>query len=140
MAIRQKTYTDKELLTIAVPIFDDVGNIKYVVMNVRDEIAPSDLYNPQYISSEIIFDDNLEPAAVSDEMKKVMKLVERVSQIDATCIITGESGTGKSMIAKYMHQLGPRADQPFVNVNCASIPNELFESEFFGYERGFYWC
>lgn len=136
LAIRQKTYTDKELLTIAVPIFDDVGNIKYVVMNVRDEIAPSDLYNPQYISSEIIFDDNLEPAAVSDEMKKVMKLVERVSQIDATCIITGESGTGKSMIAKYMHQLGPRADQPFVNVNCASIPNELFESEFFGYEKG----
>jgi len=69
-------------------------------------------------------------------MKKVMKLVERISEIDATCIITGESGTGKSMIAKYMHQLGPRAGQPFVNVNCASIPSELFESEFFGYVKG----
>lgn len=136
LAIRQKTYTDKELLTIAVPIFDEDNNIKYVIMNVRDEINPTDLYNPQYISSDITFDDAHEPIAVSEEMKKVMKLVERISEIDATCIITGESGTGKSMIAKYMHQLGPRAGQPFVNVNCASIPSELFESEFFGYVKG----
>lgn len=136
MAIKQRTYTDKELLTIAVPIFDDDNNIKYVIMNVRDEICPADLYNPKYISSDFTFDEHHEPIAVSDEMKKVMKLVEKVSEIDTTCIITGESGTGKSMIAKHMHQLGPRAGQPFVNVNCASIPSELFESEFFGYEKG----
>lgn len=136
MAIRQKTYTNTELLTIAVPIFDEENNIKYVIMNVRDEINQIDLYNPHYLSSDITFEDLGDPIAVSDEMKQVMKLVERMSQIDTTCIITGESGTGKSMIAKHMHKMGPRADQAFINVNCASIPQELFESEFFGYTKG----
>ncbi len=136
MAIRQKTYTNTELLTIAVPIFDENDNIKYVIMNVRDEINNVDLYNPQYLSSDYTFDDLHDPIAISDEMKHVMKLVERVCKIDTTCIITGESGTGKSMIAKHMHKLGPRTDQPFINVNCASIPQELFESEFFGYSKG----
>ena len=116
MAIRQKTYTNTELLTIAVPIFDEENNIKYVIMNVRDEINQIDLYNPHYISSDVTFEELGDPIAVSDEMKQVMKLVERVSQIDTTCIITGESGTGKSMVAKHMHKLGPRADQPFINV------------------------
>lgn len=136
MAIRQKTYTDTELLTIAVPIFDEDNKIKYVIMNVRDEVSNVDLYNPQYISSEITFDDAFDPIATSDEMKSVMKLIERVSKIDATCIITGESGTGKSMLAKYMHKMGPRSENPFVSVNCASIPHDLFESELFGYVRG----
>lgn len=136
MAIKQKTYTNTELLTIAVPIFDEDNNIKYVIMNVRDEINKIDLYNPQYMSSDFTFEELGDPIACSDEMKHVMKLVERVSQIDTTCIITGESGTGKSMVAKHMHKLGPRTDQPFINVNCASIPHELFESEFFGYSKG----
>ncbi|MCP3922780.1 MAG: AAA domain-containing protein [Desulfobacterales bacterium] len=136
MAIRQKTYTQTELLTIAVPLFDEHNNIKYVVMNVRDEINEADLYNPQYIVQETILDEKQKPVSKSKEMKKVMKLVKKVSKIDATCIITGESGTGKSMIAKHMHRLGLRSDQSFINVNCASIPNELFESEFFGYVKG----
>ncbi len=135
-AIRQRTYTDKELLTIAVPLFDEHNEIKYVVMNVRDEINERDLYNPHYLSSDYTFNDNIDTICESDEMKRVMKLVERVSQIDATSIITGESGTGKSMIAKHMHLIGPRAKEPFVKVNCASIPHDLFESEFFGYVKG----
>lgn len=135
-AIRQKTYTGKELLTIAVPIFDKENNIKFVVMNVRDDINEKDLHNPHYISSDIQFDTVDKPICESDEMKKVMHLITKVSQIEASSIITGESGTGKSMLAKYMHQISPRSSKPFVKVNCASIPQELFESEFFGYVKG----
>lgn len=135
-AIRQKTYTGIELLTIAVPLFDENNDIQYVVMNVRDEINEMDLYNPHYISSDITFEDTHEPIAESDEMKRVMKLVQKISHIEATSIITGESGTGKSMIAKHMHQISPRSKYPFIKVNCASIPHDLFESEFFGYEKG----
>lgn len=136
MAIKQTTLTRAELLTIAVPLFDENNNIKYVVMNVRDEISKADLYNPQYISSDHEMEETYEPIAKSDKMKQVMQLVKKISKIDATCIITGESGTGKSMIAKHMHLIGPRANNPYVHVNCASIPSELFESEFFGYIKG----
>lgn len=135
-AIRQKTYTGKELLTIAVPLFDEENEVQYVVMNVRDDINEIDLHNPHYISSDITFETNHLPIAESDEMKAVIKLINKISQIDATSIITGESGTGKSMLAKYMHQISPRQSKPFVKVNCASIPHDLFESEFFGYVKG----
>lgn len=136
LAIKQKTYTNSELLTIAVPLFDENNEIKYVVMNVRDVVNDIDLYNPHYISSSYKVDNRLVPIAESEEMKKVLELVNRISKVDATCILTGESGTGKSMIAKYMHSISPRKDNPFINVNCASIPDELFESELFGYTKG----
>lgn len=135
-AIRQKTYTGKELLTIAVPLLDNDQNVKYVVMNVRDEINENDLHNPHYISSDISFDSIDQLVAKSDEMKHVLSLIKKISRIDATSIITGESGTGKSMLAKYMHSVSPRKNKSFVKVNCASIPRDLFESEFFGYVRG----
>lgn len=136
LAIKQKTRTNSELLTIAVPLFDENNEIKYVVMNVRDVVNEIDLYNPQYISSSHNIDVHLIPIAESAEMKKVLEMVKRISNIDATCILTGESGTGKSMIAKYMHSISLRKDKPFIGINCASIPNELFESELFGYSKG----
>lgn len=136
LAIKQRTYTNSELLTIAVPIFDDKNNIKFVVMNVRDIVNDKDLYNPHYISDIYQGDKRLIPIAESEEMKKVLELVKKISQVDATCILSGESGTGKTMIAKYMHQISPRKDRPFVSINCASIPNDLIESELFGYSKG----
>lgn len=136
MAIKQKTYTNSELLTIAVPLFDDCNEIKFVVMNVRDVVNEIDLYNPQYISHSLNVEDSLIPIAESEPMKYVIELVERLSQVETTCIITGESGTGKTMMAKYMHAIGPRQDKPFVSLNCASLPSELIESELFGYSKG----
>lgn len=134
-AIKQKTYTNTELLTIAVPLFDEHHEIKYVVMNVRDIVNKVDLYNPSYITTTCS-NKKLVPIAASAEMNDVIALVNKISQVDVTCIITGESGTGKTMIAKYMHSISPRKNNPFIHLNCASIPNELLESELFGYAKG----
>lgn len=70
------------------------------------------------------------------QMQKMCRTVERVAPSDATVLVTGESGTGKELFAKALHQLSNRADSRFVAINCAAIPENLLESELFGYEKG----
>jgi transcriptional regulator with GAF, ATPase, and Fis domain len=77
-----------------------------------------------------------EIVAVSASMKRVVREAEQVAQSDASVLISGESGVGKELIAAAIHRRSPRRDAPLVRVNCASIPRELFESEFFGHVRG----
>ncbi len=72
----------------------------------------------------------------STEMIGVMKLVAQVAPLDSTILITGESGTGKDLIARTLHDLSPRADRPFVAVNCGAIPENLQESVLFGHTKG----
>jgi two-component system response regulator AtoC len=69
-------------------------------------------------------------------MKKIFEQVERISRVEVPVLITGESGTGKEIVAKLLHKMSPRADKRFLKVNCAAIPDELLESELFGYEAG----
>lgn len=135
-AIRQSTYTGQNLLTIAVPIFDQNNEIKYVVMNVRDEVNEKDIVN---ISKQIPIyqDDGLNiPVFKSKKMTDLMKLIEKISTVDVNVLLLGESGTGKTMYAEYLHSISNRKDKPFVSINCASIPHELVESELFGYTKG----
>ncbi|MFL5457501.1 MAG: sigma-54-dependent transcriptional regulator, partial [Myxococcales bacterium] len=72
----------------------------------------------------------------SPAMRKVMDLVEKVAPSKASVVITGQSGTGKEMVARAIHQLSPRKDKPFIAINCSAIPAGLMESEMFGHERG----
>ena len=72
----------------------------------------------------------------SDKMENVFQLVERVAPARSTVLITGESGTGKELVAKSIHESSPRAELPFVAVNCSNIPSELLESELFGHTKG----
>jgi len=74
--------------------------------------------------------------AASACMLKVCRTVERVAPADATVLVNGETGTGKEVIARAIHQLSDRADGPFVAINCAAIPENLLESELFGHEKG----
>jgi DNA-binding NtrC family response regulator len=72
----------------------------------------------------------------SRSLALVREVIERVAPTPATVLITGESGTGKELVARSLHARSPRRDAPFVKINCAAIPESLFESELFGYERG----
>lgn len=72
----------------------------------------------------------------SDAMLRVCRTVEKVAPADATVLLLGESGTGKELLARALHDLSRRARKPFVAINCAAIPENLLESELFGYEKG----
>jgi transcriptional regulator with GAF, ATPase, and Fis domain len=77
-----------------------------------------------------------ELVAESAAMKLVLRQVESVAQVDTPVLILGESGVGKELVAALVHDASARRDRPFVKVNCASVPRELFESEFFGHVKG----
>lgn len=72
----------------------------------------------------------------SKAMEQVERLIEAAAAYDAGVLVTGESGSGKELVVRRIHQLGPRRDKPFVAINCAAIPENLIESELFGYRRG----
>ena len=72
----------------------------------------------------------------SPSIKKIKKTIEKVAPTDARVLITGENGTGKELVARWMHEKSNRADKPIIEVNCAAIPGELIESELFGHEKG----
>lgn len=72
----------------------------------------------------------------SEGIARVKTLIEKVAPTDARVLITGSNGTGKELVAKWLHELSPVSSAPFVEVNCAAIPSELIESELFGHEKG----
>lgn len=77
------------------------------------------------------------PAVIASEpLRKVMRFVEKIARTNAAVLITGESGSGKEMIARAVHHSSLRSSKPWVDINCAALPDHLIESELFGYERG----
>jgi len=83
-----------------------------------------------------VTDDN-RPMVVRDpSMQQVISMADQIAPSDASILITGESGVGKEVIARYVHQKSRRAQRPFISVNCAAIPDNLLESELFGHEKG----
>ena len=90
-----------------------------------------------YLREEIrIEQDHGEMVGRSPALQRVRSAIARVARTDSTVLITGETGVGKELVARALHDAGPRADQPMVKVNCAAIPETMVESELFGHERG----
>lgn len=82
--------------------------------------------------------DMTDVVAEDSQSKQLFQIAKRVAQSDATVMITGESGVGKEVLARYIHQHSPRAEQPFIAINCAAIPENMLEATLFGYEKGAY--
>jgi two-component system, NtrC family, response regulator AtoC len=80
--------------------------------------------------------DSTEFATVNPGMMRLAKIAKRVAPTDVPILITGESGVGKEVMARYAHAHSERSGKPFIKINCAALPNDLLESELFGYERG----
>jgi two-component system response regulator FlrC len=100
-------------------------------------------FEPQALVAEVqrwmlpaAYDDSDEVVAEDPASMRVLELARRVAASDATVLITGESGVGKEVLARFLHRHSPRASKPFVAINCAAIPDNLLEATLFGYERG----
>jgi len=106
--------------------FQEIGELK-------NKLAQEKLYLEDEIRSEMNFE---EIVGESPLLRAVLKQVETVAPTDSAVLIQGETGTGKELIARAIHNLSPRRDHTFVKVNCAAIPAGLLESELFGHERG----
>jgi DNA-binding NtrC family response regulator len=90
----------------------------------------------QYLSHEETEDTGYELLGKSPAMEQLRQLIRKVARTEATVLIQGESGTGKELVARALYRQSPRASAPFIRVNCAAIPENLIESEFFGHEKG----
>jgi formate hydrogenlyase transcriptional activator len=97
------------------------------------QLAQEKLYFQDEIRSEHRFEEII---GRSTALRRVLKEIETVAPTDSTVLILGETGSGKELVARAIHELGPRKDQAFVKLNCAAIPTGLLESELFGHERG----
>jgi formate hydrogenlyase transcriptional activator len=103
------------------------------ISDLKDKLAQEKLYLEEEIRSEMNFDNII---GNSRALKQVLELVETVAPNDSTVLLLGETGTGKELIARAIHDRSRRKDRTFVRMNCAAIPTGLLESELFGHEKG----
>ena len=103
------------------------------IAELKNKLADEKLYLEEEIRTEYTFE---EIVGESPALKRVLSQVETVAGTDSTVLILGETGTGKEVIARAIHDLSPRRERTFVKVNCAAIPTGLLESELFGHEKG----
>ena len=103
------------------------------IADLKDQLAQEKLYLEDEIRSEMNFDEIIGSSAA---LRRVLQQVETVAPTDSAVLILGETGTGKELVARAIHNLSRRKDRTFVKLNCAAIPTGLLESELFGHEKG----
>jgi len=142
--------TKRILLVTGTPVFDEAGNIFMVVVNerdmtqlnaIREQLEHSRMvtekYREELAELSVLELERQEIIAESNGMRQVLRVALRLAHLEASNIlILGESGTGKGLLAKFMHKNGKRREKPFIQINCAALPESLLEAELFGYEKG----
>lgn len=149
VSVVQDNFAGKETLITGSPVFNAEGEIEQVVTNIRDlsdlnelmhELTKANELNNQYKQEieklrKITSKDGV--VFVSDKMKMIYEIAERISDIDATVLILGETGVGKDVLARNIYNRSIRSKKgDFIKINCGAIPADLLESELFGYEGG----
>ncbi|HHS9368556.1 TPA: sigma-54 interaction domain-containing protein [Clostridioides difficile] len=149
-SLEQDTQTGKKLIITATPIFDENGHLEFTVENCRDITELNNIKNKledtkkqvkKYKSEvETLYRTALriEDTVIMDGivMRPIINTVNHVSKTDVSVLLLGESGTGKSSLARYIHHNSNRSNGPFITINCATISPQLLESELFGYTSG----
>ena len=149
ITMRQRNNRERELIVTALPVRNEKGEITKVVsftrdltdfLNLQEQYSKLESKIEQY-TAEIeelrSKSTNVEGVvARSEKSRELLRTIDRISPFDANVLLAGESGVGKSMFAKLIHKKSKRADGPFIEINCGAIPENLLESELFGYEGG----
>ena len=149
MTLMQSVKGDKQVMVTGTPIFDDDHQIALVVTNVRDMTLLNDLRaqlnESRRLSSRFYqslleqeqFEHALQDMVVkSNAMTQVVQKSVKVAGVHTSVLLQGESGVGKSMLARIIHFMSRRKERPFVKISCGTIPDSLMESELFGYSKG----
>ncbi|MBI5606966.1 MAG: sigma 54-interacting transcriptional regulator [Deltaproteobacteria bacterium] len=147
--IMQNIKGGKTVMVTGNPIFDYSDHITRVVTNVRDLTELNQLkieleeskqltrrYQDQLIEQEYLIQAEQELVIKSPAMRLVVQKALKMARVDSAVLLTGESGVGKDLLARFIHQASPRKENSFVKINCGAIPENLLESELFGYEKG----
>lgn len=147
ITVMQTLRNDRKIIVSGTPIFNRAGEILYVINSVRDitellrlKLEIEDLQQLKLLrqSSKRMIEEREDAdfIAVSEETVKLYALAERVAKTDAKVLLNGESGVGKTLIAKYIHEKSNRQCGAFLELNCGAFPASLIEAELFGYEAG----
>ncbi|MBU1276288.1 MAG: sigma 54-interacting transcriptional regulator [Proteobacteria bacterium] len=149
VTIMQKIQGDRNMMVTGTPVFDENDEISLVVINVRDltvlnqlkasleETRKLESLYHQSLTEQINLDHALERMVIrSEAMKNLLLKAVKAANVDNSVLLCGESGVGKSMLARIIHEMSRRRSKPFVKINCGAIPESLMESELFGYEAG----
>lgn len=110
-------------------------DLNRLLVTIRNGLDKKDLVNETRVLRRKV-SKTYDMVGESAPMQQVKEMIEKVAPTDARVLITGQNGTGKELVARWLHEKSNRAGQPFIEVNCAAIPSELIESELFGHEKG----
>lgn len=147
--LHQMTSSSKSYDVKGVPIFGEDKKIKYVIsylldiselMQVKEIVsklqADKEIFENKIAELKNVISNANNIVYMSEKMRKVVEMTKKIAAVDAPVLIAGESGTGKELIANMLHEESARKSKAMIKINCAAIPEQLLESELFGYEAG----